>query len=69
MDNPGASFEWYLRTFYNLNINEISDHQIDSYRSEFEIWQDASGKDKAKMWPVGTRTYSDTEDYDEMKHL
>ena len=58
----GASFEWYLRTFYNTTLDNIPESQSDSYRNEFEIWQEASGEDKRKMWPTRLHTYGDIEE-------
>lgn len=64
--NTPATFEWYLKTFYNLNINDVPDDQVDKYRTEFEIWKDASGKDKKKMWPIRTNYFEDIEEYNEV---
>lgn len=62
MNKPKTSFEWYLRNFYHLSTNDISDDQIDKYRIEFNIWQDASDKDKEKMWPTRAKSYADIEE-------
>lgn len=46
-----VTFEWYLRTFYNKDTEEMGDDQLDKYRTEFEIWKESSSKEKAQMWP------------------
>ena len=63
MKKPGATFEWYMKTFYSsVNAETLSDDDLDRYMSEFEIWQDASGENKRKMWPTRTKSYTDLEE-------
>ena len=44
------------------NAETLSDDDLDRYMSEFEIWQDASGENKRKMWPTRTKSYTDFEE-------